>query len=261
MNILNEIIIKKKLEIIEDKKILPLNKIKDTINKNNFIFKKQLKNFEDQNKTAIIAEVKKASPSKGVLIENFDPIDIANQYFNSGAACLSILTEKNYFLGDKKYLKDIKKEINLPILCKDFFIDTYQVYEACMIGADCILIILKSSSDELALSLYNAAMECGLDCIIEVHDDVEMSRALKYKNAIIGINNRNLETFKTSLETTVNIFNSQNLSKRTLICESGIDNKQDIDYIYKRTKISNFLIGESLIKSQSISDKMKELIS
>jgi len=260
MNILDEIIKKKRLEIIEDKKKLPLNKIKDSITKNNFNFKRQLKSFEEQGKIAIVAEVKKASPSKGEFINNFNPTDIANQYFNSGAACLSILTEKNYFLGDKEYLKDIKKKISLPILCKDFFIDPYQVYEACMIGADCILVILKSSDDELALTLYNAAMACGLDCIIEVHNESEMKRALKYENAIIGINNRNLETFKTSLDTTINIFNSYDLSEKTLICESGINTRKDINYIYEKTRISNFLVGESLIKSPSIYDKMKELI-
>lgn len=261
MNILDEIIVKKKLEIIEDKKKFPLNKIKDSLQKNNFKFKKQLNKFKDQKKIAIIAEVKKASPSKGVFINDFDHIDIANQYLKSGAACLSILTEKNYFLGNKEYLQDIKKKINLPILCKDFFIDPYQVYEASMIGADCILIILKSSSDELVLNLYDAAMECGLDCIMEVHNENEMKRAIKFENAILGINNRNLENFKTDLETTVNICNNFNLSEKTLICESGIHNKKDINYIFEKTKISNFLIGESLIRSPSIYDKMKELIS
>ncbi|MDC0413321.1 indole-3-glycerol phosphate synthase TrpC, partial [Pelagibacteraceae bacterium] len=186
---------------------------------------------------------------------------IANQYLESGAACLSILTEKNYFLGSKKHLQDIKKKINLPILCKDFFIDPYQVYEASMIGADCILIILKSSSDELVLNLYDAAMECGLDCIIEVHDKDEMERAIKFENAIIGINNRNLKSFKTDLKTTINICNTFNLGEKTLICESGINKKEDINYIFEKTKISNFLIGESLIRSPSIYDKMKELIA
>ena len=261
MNVLKRIIEKKKIEVNEDKKKLPLINIKKLIKKNSFFFKKQLDNFKKQKKIAIIAEVKKASPSKGIFVENFNHIDIATQYFKSGAACLSILTEKNYFLGDKKYIQDIKKKINLPILCKDFFIDPYQVYEACLIGADCILIILKSSSENLVDELYRAAMECGLDCIIEVHDENEMNRAIKYKNAIIGINNRNLETFKTDIETTINIFNKFRLNEKTLICESGIHSKEDVRYIVEKTKISNFLVGESLIKSKSICEKMSELVS
>ena len=231
MNVLNKIVEKKKIEVIEDKKKLPLINIKKLIKRNNFFFKKQLNIFKKQKKIAIIAEIKKASPSKGIFVENFNHIDIATQYFTSGAACLSILTEKNYFLGDKKYIQDIKKKINLPILCKDFFIDPYQVYEACMIGADCILIILKSSSEKLVDELYWTAMECGLDCIIEVHDEDEMNRAIKYRDAIIGINNRNLETFKTDIETTINIFNKLKLNDRTLICESGIHSKEDVNHI------------------------------
>lgn len=261
MNILDKIIEKKKIEVNEDKKKLSLINIKKLIKKNDFFFKKQLDNFKKKNKIAIIAEVKKASPSKGIFIENFNHIDIATQYSKSGAACLSILTEKNYFLGDKKHIQDIKKKTNLPILCKDFFIDPYQVYEACLVGADCILIILKTSSEKLVDELYNSAMECGLDCIIEVHDEYEMHRALKYSDAIIGINNRNLGTFKTDIETTINIFNKFKLNDKTLICESGIHNKRDIKYIVEKTKISNFLIGESLIKSKSISAKIKQLTS
>jgi indole-3-glycerol phosphate synthase len=261
MNVLNKIVEKKKIEVSEDKKKLPLINIKKLIKRNNFFFKKQLNIFKKQKKIAIIAEIKKASPSKGIFVKNFNHIDIATQYFTSGAACLSILTEKNYFLGDKKYIQDIKKKINLPILCKDFFIDPYQIYEACMIGADCILIILKSSSEKLVDELYWTAMECGLDCIIEVHDEDEMNRAIKYKDAIIGINNRNLETFKTDIQTTIDISNKFKLNDRTLICESGIHSKKDVNHILEKTKISNFLVGESLIKAKSISEKMKELIS
>ncbi len=261
MNILKKIIDKKKEEVDLDKKNNSLEKIKKLITKKNFSFKKQLSLFKELKKIALIAEVKKASPSKGIFLHNFNPVEIAEQYRISGAACLSVLTEKNYFLGSKKYLQDIKKKINLPILCKDFFIDPYQVYEASMIGADCILIILKSSSDELALNLYDAAMECGLDCIIEVHNEDEMERAIKFENAIIGINNRNLKSFETDLKTTVNICNTFNVGEKTLICESGINNKEDINYIFEKTKISNFLVGESLIRSPSIYDKMKELIA
>lgn len=261
MNILEEIIKKKIKEIDLDKKITSLNDIKKLITKKNFNFKKQLDKFTLQKKIAIIAEVKKASPSKGVFLEKFNHLQIAEEYIRGGAACLSILTEKNYFLGNKQYLKDIKSKTRLPILCKDFFIDPYQVYEAASLGADCILILLKSTNDKLTKSLYEASLECGMDSIIEVHDENEMQIALKYKDAIIGINNRNLETFETDINTTVNIFNKFNLKNRTIICESGINTKTDINFIMKKTGISNFLIGESLIKSDSIFNKLVELNS
>ena len=261
MNILEEIIKKKIKEIDLDKKVISLNEIKKLITKKNFNFKKQLDKFTLQKKIAIIAEVKKASPSKGVFLEKFDHLQIAKEYIKAGAACLSILTEKNYFLGNKQYLKDIKSKTNLPILCKDFFIDPYQVYEAALLGADCILILLKSTNDKLTKSLYEASLECGMDSIIEVHDEHEMKIALKYKNAIIGINNRNLETFETDINTTVNIFNKFDLKNRTIICESGINTKTDINFIMEKTGISDFLIGESLIKSDSIFDKLVELNS
>jgi len=261
MNILEKIIIQKKKEVDLDKKKIPIEVLKRKIKKKNFNFKKQLLNFKNNNKTAIIAEIKKASPSKGVFRKDFDPIAIANEYCKSGAACLSILTEKNFFLGSKNYLKEIRQLTNLPILCKDFFIDPYQVYEASLLGADCILILLKSTNEKLAKSLYDAALECGLNSIIEVHDEAEMNLAINYPDAIIGINNRNLETFETSIETTINIYKKFNLKDKTIICESGIETKNDIIKIFNNTGINNFLIGESLITSNSISKKLSELIS
>ena len=146
-------------------------------------------------------------------------------------------------------------------MCKDFFIDPYQVYEASLLGADCILILLKSTNKKLANSLYDAALDCGLDSIIEVHDEAEMNLAINYPDAIIGINNRNLETFETSIETTINIYKKFNLKDKTIICESGIETKNDIVKIFNNTGINNFLIGESLITSNSISKKLSELIS
>ncbi len=261
MSILKEIIAKKISEVENDKKKNSLENIKNNIKKKNFSFKKQLINFKKKNKTAIIAEVKKASPSKGIFVNNFNHLKIANEYFNSGAACLSVLTEKNYFLGSKDYLKEISNKINLPILCKDFFVDPYQVYEASMLGAHCILILLKSTNLKMASLLYDAALDCGLDSIIEVHNENEMNIALQFKESIIGINNRNLETFDTSLETTIDICKKFNLTNRTLICESGINTGNDIKKIINATGITNFLVGESLIKSDSINQKLKELTS
>ena len=257
-------IIKKKIEKIDLlKKSISINALNEQIDQNKtFInFKDKIQNNIDSNKISLIAEIKKASPSAGIIIDDYNPIEIAKIYDNNKATCLSILTEEDFFLGNLSDIINVKEKINLPVLCKDFFIDPYQVYEASMIGADCILIILKSSNDELVLNLYDAAMECGLDCIIEVHDEDEMERAIKFENAIIGINNRNLKSFETDLKTTVNICNTFNLREKTLICESGINNKEDINYIFEKTKISNFLVGESLIRSPSIYDKMKELIA
>ena len=260
MSILKEIVKKKIIEVNNDKKEKSLLDLKKKFKKKNFSFRKQLISFKKENKTAIIAEVKKASPSKGILIKKFDYLKIATEYMNAGAACLSVLTEKNYFLGNKEYLRQIKKKINLPILCKDFFVDPYQVYEASLIGADCILILLKSTDTKLAKLLYKTALKCGLDTIIEVHNENEMQIALQFKEAIIGINNRNLDTFKTDISTTIKIYKKFNLTNRLIICESGINSNKDIKKIIKETGITNFLIGESLIKSGSITKKFEKLV-
>ncbi len=260
MSILKEIVEKKIIEVNNDKKEKSLLDLKKILKKKNFSFRKQLINFKKKNKTAIIAEVKKASPSKGIFINKFDYLKIATEYMNAGAACLSVLTEKNYFLGNKEYLRQIKKKINLPILCKDFFVDPYQVYEASVIGADCILILLKSTDIKLAKLLYKTALKCGLDSIIEVHNENEMQTALQFKEAIIGINNRNLDTFKTDINTTIKIYKKFNLTNRLIICESGINSNKDIKKITKETGVTNFLIGESLIKSGSIAKKFRQLV-
>jgi len=261
MSILKKIIEDKIKEVENDKKLISPSKLKENLIKKNNYFQKKLEEFKKNNKTAIVAEVKKASPSKGILLNNFDHIKIAEEYVRANAACLSILTEKKYFLGSKKYLSDIKSKFNIPILCKDFFIDTYQVYEAAHIGADCILILLNSVEDNLINDLLEAASICGLDAILEIHNEDEMARALNFNNVILGINNRNLNTFETDIKTTVEIFKKFELSNYTVICESGIYSKEDINFIKTETGINNFLIGESLIKSDSIYSKLIELNS
>ena len=179
MNILEKIIVDKKKEVENDKMQFPINKVKSTISQKNNIFSKCLKNYEKKNTPAIIAEIKKASPSKGILIDNFNHLDIAEQYVENNAACLSILTEKKYFLGDKQFVKDIKKKFNIPILNKDFFVDPYQIFEANKNGADCILIIINSSSSNLIKDLISVSNELGMDFILEVHNEKEMETALK----------------------------------------------------------------------------------
>ena len=262
-NILEKII-KKKIERIDLlKKSISLKSLDEKIDQNRLFidFKDKIQKNIDNNKISLIAEIKKASPSAGIIIEDYDPIEIAKIYYNNKATCLSILTEENFFLGNLIHVSKVKEKINLPVLCKDFFIDKFQVHLAKSYGADAILIIIAGVSDEIANDLYEEALKLNMSIIVEVHTVVEAKKALHFKEALIGINNRNLKSFKTDLKTTINICNTFNLGEKTLICESGINNKEDINYIFEKTKISNFLIGESLIRSPSIYDKMKELIA
>lgn len=252
MNILKNIINYKRKKIILDKK---KNKF-FLIHKKNSFFKSKILNNINKNKISIIAEIKKASPSKGVLKQKFNPINIAKQYVEGGATCLSVLTEDKFFLGNKNYIKQIKKKYNIPILAKDFFIDPYQIYQAKFYGADCILILLSAVKHKLAKELYDAADRCGMDTIVEVHNADEMVIALDLKKSIIGINNRNLKTFGTDINNTINLYKKFDLKNRVVVSESGINSKKDIVHICKKTNIRTFLIGESLIKSNNIKKKL-----
>jgi indole-3-glycerol phosphate synthase len=256
MNILKKIINYKKKKIIFDKKknILFFNKNKKSL------FKSQIVNNIKNNKISIIAEIKKASPSKGILTKNFNPIYIAKKYVEGGATCLSVLTEDKFFLGNKNYIKQIKNKYKIPILAKDFFIDPFQIYEAKFFGADCILILLSAVKEKLAKELYDTANKCGMDTIVEVHNVKEMTFALSLKKSIIGINNRNLKTFETDIDNTINLYKKFNLKKRVVVSESGINSKIDIHRICKKTNIKTFLIGESLIKSQNIKEKISSFL-
>ena len=245
MNVLDEIVLntKSKLEVIKSKTsleelILQVNKLK--IEKSNF---KQSLTFKDQ---AIIAEIKKASPSAGIITEDFDPIRKAKEYELFGASALSILTEEDYFLGSIKYLKDVKAISNLPILRKDFVIDEYQIYESKLIGADCILLIVSILSDSELQRFTSLADALGLDYIIEVHDEAELKRVEDFSDAIIGVNNRDLKTFEVNIENSIrlrNFFKKENI----FVAESGIKNQKDIDELSKHN-INVFLIGESLMR-------------
>ena len=252
MNILKKIINYKKSKNITDKKNILLfsNQNKKSL------FKSQIVNNIKNNKISIIAEIKKASPSKGILTKNFNPINIAKQYVEVGATCLSVLTEDKFFLGNKNYIKQIKNKYKIPILAKDFFIDPFQIYEAKFYGADCILILLSAVKQKLAIELYDTANKCGMDTIVEVHNDKEMTFALSLKKSIIGINNRNLKTFETDINNSINLYKKFNLKNRVVVSESGINSNKDILYICKKTNIRTFLIGESLIKSNNIKKKI-----
>ena len=259
-NILNQIITKKKEKIIDYKKKYSMNNLLDNIkNINTFVdFISKIKKRSIEKKISIIAEIKKASPSAGLLIQNFNPLNIAKLYVDNGASFLSVLTEEDFFLGKLDHIKNIKKNCQIPILCKDFFIDTYQVALAKSFGADCILIILSAIDKMLAKDLYQAANDLNISTLVEVHSENEAEIALSFENSIIGINNRNLKTLEISLNTSVKLSKILNSHKNPLICESGIHSIKEIKFIIENAKIHNFLIGESLLRSKDIASKLKE---
>ena len=250
-NILNKIITKKAQKLNELKKQISIESLKNKINKNEtyFDFKKKIENNIIINKISLIAEIKKASPSAGIIVKNYNPVDIAQKYFDNKATCLSVLTEEDYFQGNLVHMHKIKQKINLPILCKDFFIDPFQVHLAKSYGADAILIILAGVSDKIANELYETALKLNMSVIVEVHTKEEAKKSIKFANALVGINNRNLKTLDTDMSTTYDIHNILTEHKGPLIAESGIKSKEDILEIIKKTKIKTFLIGESLLKN------------
>ena len=207
----------------------------------------------------MITEIKKASPSAGLLIENFNHLDIAKMYIDNGATCLSVLTEEKHFQGNLEHIQDIKRKFKIPILAKDFFIDPYQITLAKSYGCDCVLIIIAALDVSQADEIYSEALKHDLSVIVEVHDLKEAELALKYEQALIGVNNRNLKTLDISINNTISIFEVIKDHKGPLLSESGIKNEKDARYIYEKTGIKNFLIGESLLKSDKPGDLMKRL--
>ena len=250
-NILEKIIKNKVIKINNLKKNINLDSLNHKIKEvKSFInFKEKIENNSTKNKISIIAEIKKASPSAGIIVKNYDPVNIARIYNDNKAACLSVLTEEDFFLGNLIHISKIKQKVKLPILCKDFFIDKFQIPLAKSYGADAILIILAGVSDNLANDLYEEALKFNMSVIIEVHTVDEAKRALKFNEALIGINNRNLKTLKTEINTTYDIYDCLINHKGPLISESGIKTKEELLEINKKTKINTFLIGESLLKN------------
>ncbi len=208
---------------------------------------------------AVIAEVKKASPSKGIIRADFDPVEIATAYEAGGAACLSVLTDVKYFQGADDYVRAIRDAVSLPILRKDFMLDPYQVIEAKAMGADAILVILAMLDDVLAAELTACAHEVGLSVLPEVHNAEELERALKLDTSLIGINNRNLHTFETSLDTTITLLARLDADK-TVITESGIFSPADIHRMNKNG-VYGFLIGESLMRQPEPGQALSALLA
>ena len=250
-NILEKIIKKKVEKIYNLKKNIKLSLLTDLIDKNGLFinFKEKIENNINNNKFSIIAEIKKASPSAGIIIKDYNPLDIASIYNENKATCLSVLTEEDFFLGNLVHVSKIKQKIKLPVLCKDFFIDKFQVPLAKSYGADAILIILAGVSDNLANELYEEALKLKMSVIVEVHTVNEAKRALKFKDSLIGINNRNLKTLKTDLNTTYDIHDILVNHQGPLISESGIKTKKELLDLSEKTSIKTFLIGESLLKN------------
>ena len=259
-NVLKKIILKKKERIQVYKKNNPINQILNNIkNVKNFInFKNEIKKRDQKKEISIIAEIKQASPSAGILKKDFNHLNIAKLYVENGASFLSVLTEEDFFLGKLEYMESIKKNYKVPILCKDFFIDTYQVTLAKSFGADCILIILSAIEKELATDLYQTAQELNMSTLIEVHSNQEAEFAMTFEDSLIGINNRNLDTLEVSLNTSVQLGKILSSHENPLISESGIHSVENVKYILEKAEIYNFLIGESLLKSQDIGVKLKE---
>jgi indole-3-glycerol phosphate synthase len=222
-------------------------------------FEKALRTKIAANQPAVIAEIKKASPSKGVMRENFLPAEIAGQYARAGAACLSVLTDQDYFQGHADYLKAARRACALPALRKDFMVDAYQVYEARYWGADAILLIVAALSDAQLAELETVALQLGMDVLVEIHDGDELDRALKLKSPLLGINNRNLRTFETSLQTTLDLL-PRVPSDRLLITESGILSPSDVT-LMREHGVHGFLVGEAFMRQPDPGQALQALFT
>ena len=259
-DILKKILEQKKAEVASARFSVPLSELRSRIAElpATLGFKATLGKTADAAKTAIIAEVKKGSPSKGVIRADFDPLAIASTYAENGATCLSILTDTHFFMGDLSYIPAIRKIVNIPLLRKDFIFDSYQIYEARAAGADAILLIAAMLDLHGLMDLASLARELGLDVLLEVHDEWEMETALKTDCGLIGINNRNLRTFETSLATTERLAPFVP-PERLIVSESGINARKDIELLTS-AGAKAFLVGESLMRETDIGAKLRELL-
>ena len=225
------------------------------------IFSAKLINEYDK-KISIIGELKRSSPSAGSIVsEKVDLIYMAKQYEENGISCLSILTDEKYFNGSNHDLIEVKKNVSLPILRKDFIVDDYQIYESKIIGANCILLILSILDDNKAKMFEEISLKLGLDVLIEVHNEEEMKRAELMSSPLIGINNRNLNDFSVDIENSINLSKKSLIENKLIIAESGINSRSDINHIKNNSCIDTFLVGESLMKSDNLIENLRNLIN
>ncbi|WP_292757317.1 indole-3-glycerol phosphate synthase TrpC [Methylophaga sp. UBA2689] len=260
-DILKKILQRKQQEIAERSKRLPINLLQQLAENAEPVrgFVEAIERKLAAGQSAVIAEVKKASPSKGVLREDFRPAEIALSYENGGAACLSVLTDQDFFQGHEDYLKQARTACQLPVIRKDFIIDPYQVFEARAIGADCILLIVAALDDDQLEQLSQLAIQLDMDVLVEVHNEEELHRALVLNLPLIGINNRDLHTFETSLETTIKLLNF--IPDETIvITESGILGKEDVTFM-REHGVNGFLVGEAFMRADEPGEALANLFN
>ena len=259
--VLRKIIARKWEEIAERKQQISLDELKARTAAQPLArgFVKAIENKIAQGKAGVIAEIKKASPSKGVIREHFVPDEIARSYEKGGAACLSVLTDVDFFQGADAYLQQARAAVNLPVIRKDFLVDEYQIYEARAMGADCVLLIVAALSPEKLKELNTLALSIGLDVLVEVHDQAELDIALELPNKLIGINNRNLHTFDVTLDTTYQLLDSIG-SDRIVVTESGILTPADV--VAMRAKnVNAFLVGEAFMRADEPGEALAEFFA
>lgn len=264
-DILKKILSVKEIEIESAKKRESLSALQNRV-ENDIDLKGMRRDFEGALRrkitaghAGVIAEVKKASPSKGVIREAFFPAEIAKSYEKHGAACLSVLTDKDFFQGSPDYLREAKAACSLPVLRKDFMIDPYQVYEAGAWGADCILLIVAALADSQMAELEACALELGMNVLIEVHNAKELERALALKTSLLGINNRDLRTFRTSIQNTIDLLPGLPQDK-LVVTESGILQKEDVQKM-RQAGVNAFLIGEAFMRAKEPGEELAKLFA
>lgn len=260
-DILNRILNRKVQEIEQRQSQRPLAQLQQVLDSASPVrgFMRSLEHRLQQNLPAVIAEIKKASPSKGVIRQDFNPVEIARSYQQGGAACLSVLTDEDFFQGCDDYLIAARGACELPVIRKDFIIDPYQVYEARVLGADCILLIVAALDQARLVELYKLATDLGMDVLVEVHDQPEMQRALELDLSMVGINNRNLRSFETRLDTTLELLPllPENCF---VVTESGIHTAEDVQFM-RNSNVNAFLVGEAFMRADDPGKALSDIFS
>jgi len=256
-NILDKILATKREEIRLTSSYRPIEDLQREVSGAPMVrnFEQAIRNKIANGESAVIAEIKKASPSKGVIREQFDPITIAQTYEQNGAACLSVLTDRDYFMGAAEYLVAARSATQLPVLRKDFIVDPYQIFEARCMGADCILLIVAALEQSQMLELERVATQLGMSVLVEAHSQEEFERAIQLETSLIGVNNRDLRTFETSLETTFGLISALP-ENRILITESGIHDRADVALMRERGVFA-FLVGEAFMRQPDPGEALK----